>query len=221
MASSSASSASAAPPLAQPDLISFDEPNQPRVSLGDGESRQIELLSDSAPVKKGCYTEWADKNPRKALALKYGLITLLALAVMGSLVGIGASGGFGSSSWLQHTALPAMKHVFQNFGHWVTGTAVPAVRKFLDMRPDLNVGQGLGYIAAPIVGAGVLTMLGIKFGPRIQAKCQRSLAGRKAAQQVEDAAPREEAPQSRGRSLFTRVKQLFSREKPKNVVIHV
>ena len=122
------------------------------------------------PVQqKGRYRAWADKNPNRAMAVKYGAISLVALAVIGGLIALTMTGQFNSTGWLRQTALPAMGEAFQKAGHWITGTAVPAVRKFMDMKANLSIGQGLAFIAAPIAGAGIVTILGVKFGPRIKA----------------------------------------------------
>ncbi len=45
---------------------------------------------------------WSVRNPITATALKFTAIGLVALVIIGSLVGIGASGGFGPGGWLQH-----------------------------------------------------------------------------------------------------------------------
>src|SRR5262245_39190927 len=158
---------------------------------GDAHSVTVEVPGQEeageAPVaKKGCYRAWADKNPRAARALKYGGITLLVLAVIGGLVAMGMTGQFSSTGWLNQTAFPAMKQAFQNFGHWVNNTVVPAVKKFLDMK--LTVGQGLAYIGAPIVGAGIITLLGVKFGPRIKEKCQEKIEALRVRRRAEQQA---------------------------------
>ena len=99
---------------------------------------------------------WSVKNPTAAMALKFTAIGLIATLIIGALVGIGATGGFGPHGWLQQTALPAIKEAFENFADWVVNTVIPAIRDFLNTIPDLNVWQGLAYIAAPIVGAMII-----------------------------------------------------------------
>ena len=85
---------------------------------------------------------WSAENPK--CCVKYSAIGLVATLIIASLVGIGVSGGFGPTGWLQHTA-------------------IPAIRKFLDTIPDLNVWQGFAYIAAPILGAGIISGITYKY----------------------------------------------------------
>ena len=95
----------------------------------------------------------------------YAAVTLIILAVIGGLVAMGLTGQFTSDGWLCKVAFPAIKQGFEDFGHWVTHTAIPAIRKFLDMKANLTVGQGLLYIALPIAGTALLAGLGYKYGP--------------------------------------------------------
>ena len=95
----------------------------------------------------------------------YIVVTLVILAVIGGLVAMGLTGQFTSDGWLCKVAFPAIKKGFEDFAHWVKDTALPAIRKFLDMKANLTVGQGLLYIGLPVVGALAIIGLGRKYGP--------------------------------------------------------
>lgn len=100
---------------------------------------------------------------KKVVCIYTGVI-VSALLIIGFFVGIGASGGFGSTGWLQQTAIPAIKEAFEKFGHWVAHTAVPAVRDFLNKTLDLTWGQFGSYVLAPAAGALIIGTLAYKIG---------------------------------------------------------
>lgn len=83
-------------------------------------------------------------NPRTATALKWAALTVLVLAVIGGLVAMGLTNQFASSGWLNQVVFPVM-------------------RKFFEMKANLTIGEGLAYIAAPLIGCGIIVALGYKY----------------------------------------------------------
>ena len=152
-------------------LVSTPRSGSPTAPYLDDDSLATHTQSSqerTVRAKQNCVQNWMRKNPGKATALKYAAITSIVLAIIGGLVAMAMTGQFNSTGWLRHTALPAI-------GHWINATALPAVRKFMDMKANLSIGQGLAYIGAPLAGAGVLLGLGIKFGPRARRDLARRL----------------------------------------------
>ena len=141
--------------MASTDSVSLEGSRQKELIVGLSDSSSQESISEGR--------SWCVKNPRAAVALKFTAIGLVFTLIIGALVGIGASGGFGPEGWLQQTALPAIKQGFEDFGFWVKHTVIPAIREFLDTIPDLNVWQGFAYIAAPILGAGIIAGVSYKY----------------------------------------------------------
>lgn len=129
----------------------------PLVSRSGSEEIINKTIEDGSSSKMSSHEgkTWSVRNPRAATALKFGSIGLVALLIIGTLVGIGASGGFGADGWLQQTALPAIKKAFEEFAHWVV-KVYKEVCAFLAITPDMNVWQGLAYVATPIVGAMII-----------------------------------------------------------------
>lgn len=108
--------------------------------------------------------EETGKGKGKPIAT-YVVITVLILAVIGGLVALGLTGQFTSDGWLCKVAFPAIKKGFEEFGHWVYHTVFPAIDKFMHMKANLTVGQGLLYIGLPVVSAAAIIGLGRKYGP--------------------------------------------------------
>ena len=95
------------------------------------------------------WSNYQQQRPGRAKALKYSLIALVILAVLGAVfvTSVMLTGGF------------------SHFSHFMTNTALPAVKSF--MAKHITVAEAFGYIVAPIVGLAALTGLGYKYVPRM------------------------------------------------------
>lgn len=59
---------------------------------------------------------------------------------------------------------------------WLNQVAFPALRKFFEMKADLKIGEGLAYIAAPILGGGIVLALIYKYAiPCIKEKYEEHM----------------------------------------------
>lgn len=125
----------------------------------------MSLCVSSEPLESDSGSLCADLGPHASWAAISLVVLMVAGGVIASLI---VSGQFNSTGWLRHTAFPAIKEAFENFGNWVNETVIPAVRRFL----ETDLGQVLIYWTVSVVGLGILG-LGIKYRTSIKAAYNR------------------------------------------------